>query len=298
MPYKYSFDDTYAGDLRLSKDSYKILHQSYQLICSKIAEWDRKAMEHGATHPPYKEEQADFDNMIEWGEHELKAKTRPYEPIVVDGISVGSLRYSKAALLFMINEKQKEIQEKEKQGWPSGALQSLKENLVNIQKIEQSIKHPPADILWELIPKDSQENTHLDIKEWDVFISHAYEDKEDFARPLAEKLRELGLKIWFDEFTLKIGDSLRRSIDKGLSGSKYGVVIISPHFLSKEWPQKELDGLVGLEAKGRKMILPVWHKIDSEEIRKYSPMLADRYAVSSHIGVEEVVDALLSAMDL
>ncbi len=298
MPYEYSFDDTSAGDLRFSKEKYKILHQSYKLICSKIAEWNRKALEHGATNPPYKEEQIDFDNMIEWGEHKLKAKTSPYEQIDVNGISIGSLRYSKASLLFMIYEKQKEIREKIKDGWPNGAIQSLKENLAEVQRLEKSIKHPPADILWELIPKDARKKANSEINEWDLFISHAYEDKENFARPLAEKLRERGITIWFDEFTLTVGDSLRRSIDKGLSNSKYGVVIISPHFLSKEWPQKELDGLVALEDKGRKVILPVWLNIDSDEIRRYSPMLADRYAVSADIGVEAVVEALLTAMDL
>jgi hypothetical protein len=49
-----------------------------------------------------------------------------------------------------------------------------------------------------------------------LFISHASEDKEDFVRPLAETLQQLGVKVWYDEFTLKVGDSLRRKIDSGL----------------------------------------------------------------------------------
>jgi hypothetical protein len=63
----------------------------------------------------------------------------------------------------------------------------------------------------------------------DVFISHAWEDK-GFVRPLAEILRSLGLKVWYDEFTLQIGDSLSRSIDAGLAESRYGLVVISPAF--------------------------------------------------------------------
>jgi hypothetical protein len=51
--------------------------------------------------------------------------------------------------------------------------------------------------------------------DWDAFISHASEDKDQIARPLYLQLQELGLRIWFDEFTLTVGDSLRRSIDKG-----------------------------------------------------------------------------------
>ena len=87
---------------------------------------------------------------------------------------------------------------------------------------------------------------------WDVFVCHASEDKDDFVRPLARKLEAHGLKVWFDEFTLTVGDSLRRSIDRGLAGSRFGVVVISPNFLQKEWPQRELDGLVARETGGGK----------------------------------------------
>ena len=51
---------------------------------------------------------------------------------------------------------------------------------------------------------------------WDVFISHASEDKEAIARPLAEALRSHGLRVWYDEFALRPGNSLRESIDRGL----------------------------------------------------------------------------------
>ena len=120
--------------------------------------------------------------------------------------------------------------------------------------------------------------------EWDVFISHASEDKETIARPLAKALEAKGLRIWFDEFTLSVGDRLRRSIDRGLANSRYGIVILSPMFFAKEWPQKELDGLVQREERGEKVILPVWHNITAEQIRAYSPTLADRIAVSSSQG--------------
>jgi hypothetical protein len=132
--------------------------------------------------------------------------------------------------------------------------------------------------------------------DWDVFISHASEDKEDFARPLANRLREKGLRVWFDEFTLTIGDSLRRSIDQGLAKSRYGVVVISPDFLKKEWPQKELDGLVSREIGGVKVILPVWHNVGATEIRTCSPMLADRLAAASSKGLDLVTEQLLEAM--
>lgn len=135
-----------------------------------------------------------------------------------------------------------------------------------------------------------------DVAEWDVFISHASEDKEDFARPLAHALRDRGLGVWFDEFTLRVGDSLRRSIDKGLAQARYGVVVISPAFLGKDWPQKELDGLVAREVGGRKVILPVWHNLDASVLLRHSPLLADRLATSSSKGLNHVVIELLAAI--
>lgn len=128
---------------------------------------------------------------------------------------------------------------------------------------------------------------------WDVFICHAWEDKETIARPLAVALRKLGLKVWYDEFTLKIGDSLRRSIDYGLSKSKYGVVILSPHFFAKEWPQRELDGLVAREISSGKVILPIWHNVTREDIERFSPTLADRLGVSTTSGLNTVLKEIL-----
>ena len=132
--------------------------------------------------------------------------------------------------------------------------------------------------------------------EWDVFISHASEDKDDFVRPLAEGLEQRGLRVWFDESTLKVGDSLRSSIDQGLTHSKFGIVVISKHFLNKEWPQRELDGLASRELDGVRVILPIWHNIDAEAVREASPMLADRVAISSSENLERVIEDLLQVI--
>jgi len=74
-------------------------------------------------------------------------------------------------------------------------------------------------------------------------------------------------------------------------------VVISPDFLRKEWPQKELDGLVAREVDGVKVILPVWHRITREQILSRSPTLADRLAVSSDRGLDYVVTELLRAIE-
>lgn len=132
-------------------------------------------------------------------------------------------------------------------------------------------------------------------KQFDVFIAHASEDK-GFITPLALSLKQRGLRVWYDDFILKVGDSLRREIDKGLAQSRYGVVILSHNFFAKHWPQKELDGLVVKEQLGEKVILPVWHNIDKEEVAFYSPTLADIVAVKSSIGIEAVANKIIEAI--
>lgn len=114
---------------------------------------------------------------------------------------------------------------------------------------------------------------------YDVFVCHASEDKDEVARPLAESLRAEGLEVWFDEFALRIGSSLRRSIDRGLANSRFGVVILSPAFFDKGWSNYELDGLVTREVSGGgQIILPVWHRVTKAEVTGYSPSLADKLA--------------------
>ncbi|MEN6622559.1 MAG: toll/interleukin-1 receptor domain-containing protein [Smithella sp.] len=117
--------------------------------------------------------------------------------------------------------------------------------------------------------------------EYDAFISHASEDKAKVVRPLAKSLKRMGLKVWYDEFELKVGDSLRQSIDEGLSKSHYGIIILSKSFFEKNWPQYELNGLVSKEIDGENVILPIWHGVTKDDVVRYSPSLADKLALST-----------------
>ncbi len=131
-----------------------------------------------------------------------------------------------------------------------------------------------------------------------VFISHASEDKDDLARPLAGALRSRGVQVWFDEYTLKLGDNLRKSIDSGLRSADYGVVILSPAFFSKEWPQRELDALWAREASdGRKLILPILHHMTISDVLQRNPMLAGKIAASSSKGIEYLVTQIIDAIE-
>jgi hypothetical protein len=132
---------------------------------------------------------------------------------------------------------------------------------------------------------------------YDVFICHASEDKDVFVRCLAEALISENVAVWYDEFTLKLGDSIRRSLDKGLKQSRFGVVVLSKAFFNKNWPQYELDGLAEREMKGRDtVVLPIWHGVSHDDVMQYSPSLAGRKAVSSDRGIQSVVDPILDVV--
>lgn len=126
-------------------------------------------------------------------------------------------------------------------------------------------------------------------KDYDVFISHASEDKAEVVRPLAIALENSGVHTWYDEFELKIGDSLRRKIDQGLARSRFGIVVISRSFIKKGWTNYELDGLITRAVSGQQVILPIWHDVTKQEVIDYSPSIADKVARNtSQQTIEEI----------
>lgn len=136
----------------------------------------------------------------------------------------------------------------------------------------------------------------LPAPQWDAFISYASEDRAGVAQPLAEALASLGLRVWFDQTELRVGDSLRERIDDGLARSMYGIVILSPAFFEKHYPARELNGLAQREVQGEKVILPVWYHIDEPALRRFSPPLADRIAARWDEGIDTVVAKLFAVV--
>lgn len=119
--------------------------------------------------------------------------------------------------------------------------------------------------------------------EFDFFISHAYEDKKNFVDEFVRELRELDLKVWYDDNSIPWGWSLREEIDKGLRNSKYGIVILSPSYIEegKYWTKKELDGLFQKESIDKGKIVPVWYDLNKMDVFNYSPMISDLKAMTS-----------------
>lgn len=147
------------------------------------------------------------------------------------------------------------------------------------------------------IAPDSEGATSDEGDRRDLFISHASEDKAEVARPLADRLRGLGWTVWLDETELTIGDSLERHINLALARSRFGVVILSPNFFAREFPQRELQGLAAREvASGTKVILPVWHNIDRDQLLQVAPMLADKLGALTSNGLDSVAGEIDRAL--
>ncbi len=136
-----------------------------------------------------------------------------------------------------------------------------------------------------------------DIEHWDAFVSHAWEDKETFVRPLVESLGRLGVSLWYDEVSLKLGDSLSGSIDRGIAKSRNGIVVVSPAFLQKKWPEAELHALITRRIGDKLKLLPIWHNVGSAEVAAISPLLADLVALqTAGRTAQDVAIALLAGI--
>lgn len=116
---------------------------------------------------------------------------------------------------------------------------------------------------------------------YDVFISHASEDKADFVDGLVEELLKRNVNVWYDRDILTWGKSIRQSIDQGLKRSKYAIIVLSEHYVKKYWTQKEFNALFNLSSRLSEFILPIWHNISEETVNDFSPMLSDTKALKS-----------------
>lgn len=146
-----------------------------------------------------------------------------------------------------------------------------------ISELSTRLNHQTAAALQQNVPTESFG------EEYDVFISHAWEDKEAFVDEFVAELSVLDIKVWYDKQQITWGDSMRAKIDKGLAKSSFGVAVISPNYIAegKYWTKAELDGLFQLESVNGKMLLPIWHDITKKEVMAYSPIIAGRLAMTT-----------------
>lgn len=155
------------------------------------------------------------------------------------------------------------------------------------QKIQNLYEQQIVDLKGKLtsqeIDKPSIYSTDTE-EEYDVFVSHATEDKESFADEFVGILKDdFGMNVWYDAVSIKWGDSIRSKIDQGLKKSKFGVVVLSRSYIKKHWTNYELEGLFQRESYSGKLILPIWHDITKKEVQDFSPTLAGKMAMNTDI---------------
>ncbi len=120
------------------------------------------------------------------------------------------------------------------------------------------------------------------MKSWDIFVSHAREDKVNFVDPLAERLNELAIRVWYDKFILLPGDRLSEKIAEGLAKCRCGLIVISKSFIGKPWTSYELSGLINRFIEEGTKLIPIWLNVSRSDISKFNPALTDIFAIEGN----------------
>ena len=172
------------------------------------------------------------------------------------------------------------------------------ETIVRRRSIPSGTYPQPVETLFYALDKRRKPEESEATSMYDVFISHASEDKQDFVNPLVEKLQDVGIRVWIDALEMQWGKSLREQIDNGIKRSKFAILVLSKHFFAKKWPQRELDGILAKESMTGNSPLPIWHNITQEELYDFSPMLSGIYAYSSkNYSIDDICKALQLLLD-
>lgn len=199
---------------------------------------------------------------------------------------IADRRKKRAAAYIKLQKAQQDEQKK-----------SEKQTMTTMKKYEERIDQLQKQLVEQMIPNPVRNANQKD-EEYDVFVSHAWEDKKEFVDELVSEMRKLGLKVWYDTDKLKWGDSMREKIDKGLSKSRYGIVVLSPEYIreDKYWTKAELNGLFQKETINGKTILPIWHNLTKQQVTEYSPLIADRKALTTALMTSAEMAAELNAL--
>lgn len=171
-----------------------------------------------------------------------------------------------------------------------------------IKRMQDSYEQRINELSRSNLPKSvlTKEQSEIGItEEYDVFVSHAWEDKESFADEFVKALRDKGIRVWYDTSQIKWGDSMRERIDEGLKKSKFGIAILSPNYIAegKYWTKAELDGLFQLDSVNGKPLLPIWHDLTKKQVVEFSPIIANRKAMTTAtMTAMEIVEELVNLL--
>ena len=133
----------------------------------------------------------------------------------------------------------------------------------------------------------------------DVFICHASEDKISIVEPIVKELAKASVSYWYDRAEIKWGDSIIDKLNHGLKISRYAIVILSPSFMKKNWPKRELNAVLNLEASSgttRVLTLMVGDDEHVDNIQTLLPLLSDKLFLRWEGDPESIVAALIDRL--
>ena len=257
----------------------------------KKAEEDRKAADNHKTASRVSVSKNASESMIKSKMRQIEnyeEKARKAEAASADyGKKISDKRTKRNdAYLKLQKEEQNERKKQEK-------------SIENMKRVYEQRISELESLRLSKVKNEFLETVSGDEPEYDVFVSHAWEDKADFVEAFVQALKDREIKVWYDKSKIKWGDSMRARIDDGLRKSKFGVAILSPNYIAegKYWTKAELDGLFQMESINGKTLLPIWHNLTKKQVMDYSPILASKLAMTTAtMTAEEIADELLDML--
>jgi hypothetical protein len=221
-----------------------------------------------------------------------------FSVVSCDTLDENYKKIPKSLLAFKIEEGDKNytVYQLQKENPPFTSIPHNRNLYIYCNDVSANIEEMQTFFLQHNLRLIIRDKKYREMQKADFFISHDSRDKDSVARPLYEALTARGFKVWYDEYSLDIGDSLTESIMKGITESKHGILILSKNFLSNEkWVKFELQALMTKQvATKSKVILPVWHGISEEDL-KDNYWLLDKLGGNTDKGIEVLADKLKDA---
>ncbi len=132
----------------------------------------------------------------------------------------------------------------------------------------------------EPLARTAEEQARIHPELRDVFLCHAWDDRNGAAKELCDLLTSLGATVWYSENDVDLGTSLLREIDRGLANSRIGIVLVTPALLKSLADQgvadKELSALLATDR-----VIPIAHGTTFDALRDMSPLLAARSGLTT-----------------
>ncbi|MEG2262111.1 MAG: toll/interleukin-1 receptor domain-containing protein [Clostridia bacterium] len=153
----------------------------------------------------------------------------------------------------------------------------------------------PVETLFDALEERRKPEEQATRADYDVFVSHASEDKAPYVNDLVQAFRDAGIKVWYDDTAMQWGKSLRQQIDEGIKCSRYAIFVLSKSYFKKTWTNRELNGILAKENVTGATPLPIWYDVSYNDVFEYSPMLADVKAFPTN---QYSIDQICQAMQL